>query len=97
MNINKLMKEAQKMQEKLQEEMSTMRVDGSAGGGMVKVTVNGNKELISISIDPEIIKPEEKEMLQDLIIAAYSSASSTVEGELKNKLGGLLPGMPMPF
>ena len=74
MNINQMMKQAQQMQERLQKQMAEMRVEASAGGGMVTVVVNGNKQIQSLKIDPEVVSKEDVEMLQDLILAAINDA-----------------------
>jgi len=97
-----LMKQAQKMQDdmaQLQEELGEMTVEGVAGGGMVKALVNGQQELLSLSIAAEVIDPEEKEMLEDLVIAAVKEAlrlSKELQAEEMQKItGGMgLPGMP---
>ena len=76
-NMQKLMKQAQKMQQdmaRVQEELSNTEVEGVSGGGMVRVTANGNSEILSISIDPEIIDPEDAEMLEDMVLAAVKDA-----------------------
>jgi DNA-binding YbaB/EbfC family protein len=72
MNIQKLMKQAQQMQEKLQQELGELVVDASVGGGMVEVKMNGHKQLVSVAIDPEVLDPEDPGMLQDLVLAAVN-------------------------
>ena len=105
-NIQKMMKEAQKLQAKMQEEMAKAQerlaeeqMEGSAGGGLVTVTVNGHKELISVKIKPEAIDPDDPEMLEDLVFAAVQGAlraaderSAAVMQEVQGGLG-LPPGM----
>lgn len=91
-NMMKMMREAQKMQAKLQSEMAEMRVSGSSGGGVVTATVNGAKELIELKLAPEAVDPNDIEMLQDLILAAVSEAQRRVEEALQDKLGGMMPG-----
>ena len=102
MNMQQMMKQARKMQEQLaaaQENLKTQTVDASAGGGMVKVTVNGDMELTKLQIDPDALDPEDVEMLQDMVMAAVNEAIRGVN-ELANKqmgsiAGGLnIPGMP---
>jgi DNA-binding YbaB/EbfC family protein len=96
-----LMKQAQDMQRKMaqiQEELRTRVVEGAAGGGMVRAQVNGKMELVAIKIDPEVVDPDDVEMLQDLIIAAVSQANKKAhemaEQEMAKATGGLsLPGM----
>jgi len=100
-NMNKLLKQAQKMQTqvvKAQEELQRKQYEGAAGGGVVKVVVNGKNELVSIKIAPEVVDPDDVEMLEDLIVAAHNSAmeqakgeSDSVFGSIQNSLG--LPGM----
>ena len=97
MNINQLMKQAQQMQERLQAELAEAEVDAAAGGGMVTARMNGHKQLLSITIDPEAIDPEDPEMLQDLVLAAVNEAARRVDELLKSKVGGMasgIPGMP---
>jgi DNA-binding YbaB/EbfC family protein len=91
MNIQQMMKQAQQMQEKMQQEMEAMVVDATAGGGVVTVQMRGTKELESLKIDPEAIKDGDVEMLQDLIVAAVNEASRKVDEAMKGKLGGMLP------
>ena len=96
MNINEMMKQAQQMQERLQKQMTEMRVDGAAGGGMVVVTVNGNKQLLSIRLDPEVVSKDDVEMLQDLIVAATNDAHRKVDVALANQMQALTGGMKLP-
>jgi DNA-binding YbaB/EbfC family protein len=90
-NIQQMMKQAQQMQERLQREMAELTVDATAGGGMVTVTMNGEKRLLSLKLDPEVVSKDDVEMLQDLIVAAINDAHRKVDEELKNKMGGMLP------
>jgi DNA-binding YbaB/EbfC family protein len=96
MNINKLMKQAQQMQEQMQQRMGSIRVEGSAGGGMVKAEMNGSKELLSIAIDKEAVDPNDVEMLQDLILAAVNEAARKVDEELQSTMGAMTGGMKIP-
>lgn len=96
MNIKQLMKQAQAMQEQMQSRMSNMQVEGSAGGGMVKATMTGNKELVAIVIDKEAVDPNDVEMLQDLVKAAVNEASRKVDEEMQSSLGAMTGGMKMP-
>ena len=93
MNINKLMKQAQKMQETI----AALEVEGDAGGGAVKVTMTGAKKLLAVKLDPAAVDPEDVSLLEDLILAAVNDAERKVEAELQSKLGGALPGMPGLF
>ena len=96
MNPLQMMKQAQQLQERMQQEMSTLRVEGAAGGGMVTVVVNGHKHLQSLKIDPETVSKDDVEMLQDLIMAAVNDALRKVDEELKNKVGGIMSGLGLP-
>jgi len=91
------MKQAQQMQERLQKEMTGLRVEGNAGGGMVTVVVNGGKQVQSITIDPEVVSKEDVGMLQDLIVAAINDAHRKADEEMAQRMGGMLPpGMKLP-
>ena len=89
--MQQMMKQAQQMQERLQKQMAEMRVDASAGGGMVNVVINGAKQVQSITIDPEVVSKDDVEMLQDLIVAAVNDAQRKADEELKKQMGGMLP------
>ena len=95
MNIQQMMKQAQQMQERLQQQLAEMRVEASAGGGMVTVVVNGNKQIQSLKIDPEVVSKDDVEMLQDMILAAVNDAHRKVDEELASKMGGLMPGLKL--
>src|SRR5262245_453765 len=90
-NIQQMMKQAQVMQEKMQKEMEELRVEASAGGGVVTVQMKGNHEIIALKIDPEAVKDGDVEMLQDMILAAANEANRKVDEAMKGKLGGMLP------
>jgi nucleoid-associated protein EbfC len=105
-NLSGLMKQAQQMQEKMQELQSRlegMEVHGEAGAGLVTVTMNGKGDLRQVRIDPKVIDPGDAEMLQDLIVAAHANARQKVEAaaaaEMQKVTGGmqLPPGMKLPF
>ena len=98
-NMQKMMKEMQKMQsqmQRLQEEIAQTPVEGSAGGGACTVTVNGTKEIIGIKLNPEIVDPEDIEMLEDLIVAAAQDAARNAERLTEEKMGSLTKGMKLP-
>ncbi len=96
-NIQDMMKQAQQMQERLQKEMTALRVEGNAGGGMVTVLVNGGKQVQSITIDPEVVSKEDVGMLQDLIVAAINDAHRKADEAMAQTMGGMLPpGMKLP-
>jgi len=96
MDIQNMMKQAQEMQERLKKQMAEMRVEATAGGGMVTVTVNGTKQLESIRIDPEVVSKEDVEMLQDLIVAAVNDAGRKVDEQLGQSMSGLMGGLKIP-
>jgi nucleoid-associated protein EbfC len=96
MNMQQMMKQAQQMQERLQKQMTDMRVEASAGGGMVMVVINGNKQIQSIKIDPEVVSGDDVEMLQDLIVAALNDAYRKADDEMQKSMGGMLGGMRIP-
>ena len=96
MDIKNMMKQAQEMQERLQQEMSQLSVQATAGGGMVTVTVNGHKHLQRIVIDPEVVSKDDVGMLQDLIVAAVNDANRKVDDTMKQRMGGMLGGMGLP-
>src|SRR5918995_4986451 len=96
MNINQMMKQAQQMQERLQKQMADMRVEASAGGGMVTVIVNGAKQIHSLKIDPEVVSKDDVEMLQDLIVAAINDAHRKADEEMAQKMGGMMGGLKIP-
>jgi len=96
MNMQQLMKQAQQMQEKLQKQMQTIVVDATAGGGMVSVKINGQKQLLSIQIDPEVFTGGDKDMLQDLIVAAVNEGIRKVDEAMAEQLGSLTGGLKIP-
>ena len=96
MNIQQMMKQAQQMQERLKKQMDDLRVEATSGGGMVTVVVNGNKQIQSLKIDPEVVSKEDVEMLQDLILAAINDAQRKADEELNKSMGGMMGGMKIP-
>jgi hypothetical protein len=106
MNLQKMMKQAQEVQQKiadLQAKLEEEEAEGDAGGGMVTVRLNGKGMMKKIHIDAKLIEPNEKEMLEDLIIAAFNDAKTKVEANYTEQMAkiagglGLPPGMKMPF
>jgi DNA-binding YbaB/EbfC family protein len=93
-NMQQMMRQAQQMQEKLQQEVAQIKVEATAGGGMVAVTMDGQKNLISVKIDPEVAG--DVEMLQDMVVAAAAEAVRKVDEQVKQKMGGMLGGMGLP-
>ena len=105
-NFNDMMKKAQEMQKKMQEiqeSLANLEVEGTAGGGMVKIIMNCKNEVKKIELDPSIIKEEEKQMMEDLIVAALNDAKNKAEEKSKEEMAkltgdlGLPPGIKMPF
>jgi DNA-binding YbaB/EbfC family protein len=96
MNIQKMMQQAQQMQERLHKQMADMRIEGASGGGMVTVTVSGHKQLQQIKIDPEVVSRDDVEMLQDLIVAAVSDAHRKVDEALASQMQGMMGGLRLP-
>src|SRR3954462_15856675 len=96
MNIQQMMKQAQQMQERLQQQMAEMRVEATAGGGMVTVVMNGAKQIQSLKLDPEVVSKEDVEMLQDLILAAINDAQRKADELLQKQMGGMMGGMKIP-
>ena len=91
-----MMKQAQEMQERLKQQMAQLRVEASSGGGMVTVTVNGQKQVLSIRIDPEVVSKDEIDMLQDLVVAALNDAGRKVDEAMQQQMSGLLGGLGLP-
>ncbi|MNJ38332.1 YbaB/EbfC family nucleoid-associated protein [Paenibacillus bouchesdurhonensis] len=98
-NMNQMMKQVKKMQEqmlKAQEELGGKSVEGSAGGGVVTVEVNGHKKVLSINIKPEAVDPEDVEMLQDLVLTAVNDALGKADELANNDMGKFTGGMKIP-
>jgi len=96
MNIEQMMKQAQQMQERLQKQMAELRVEATAGGGMVTVVMSGNKQVLSIALDPEVVSKDDVQMLQDLIVAAINDAQRKVDEAMSQQMGGMMGGMKIP-
>ncbi len=98
-NVGNMMKQAKRLQEELektQAEIAELRIDGTAGGGMVTATVNGRGELVDLAIEREVIDPEDAEMLVDLVIAAVQDAQKRAQEEAQRRLGPLTQGLGLP-
>ncbi len=93
-NMQSMMKQAQQMQERMQEEIAQIRVEATAGGGMVTIKMDGHKNVLGVKIDPEVAG--DVEMLQDLVMAACNEAVKKVEDETKQKMSGMLGGLGLP-
>ncbi len=96
MNIQQMMKQAQQMQERLQKEVAEIRVEATAGGGMVTAVMTGTKQLQKLTIDPEVVSADDVEMLQDLVLAAINDAHRKVDEEIQRKVGGMMGGLRIP-
>ncbi len=96
MDIQKMMKQAQQMQELMQKQMADLRIEATAGGGMVTVVVNGAKQLQSLTIDPEVVSKEDIAMLEDLIVAAINDAHRKADEQLSQSMSGLMGGLKVP-
>ena len=92
--MQKMMQQAQQMQQQLQEEIAQIRVEASTGGGMVTVKMDGQKKVLSIDIDEEVL--EDRDMLQDMVRGAVNEAAKRVDDETQSKMGGMLGGMGLP-
>ncbi len=105
-NIGQMMKQAQKLQAKmaeLQEQLASTEVTGASGGGLLQITLNGKGEVRKVKIDPSLVDPNDVEVLEDLIVAAFNDAKGKVEAHMAERMaeltGGLQlpPGMQLPF
>jgi hypothetical protein len=96
MNMQQLMKQAQQMQEKLQKQMESIVVEATAGGGMVSVKMNGQKQLLSVQIEPDVFTGGDRDMLQDLIVAAFNEGVRKVDEAMAQQLGSLTGGLKIP-
>ena len=93
-NMQSMMKQAQQMQQKMQEQIAAIKVEGTAGGGMVNVKMDGQKNVTAVRIDPEVAG--DVEMLQDMVLAAFNDAAKKVDDESQSKMGGRLGGLGLP-
>ena len=96
MDLQKMMRTAKEMQDRMQKELAELRVEGSSGGGMVTVALDGHKRLLALRLEPEVVNKDEVDMLQDLILAAFSDAAAKVDEAVSRKLGGLAGGLKIP-
>jgi len=94
MNIQKMMRQAREMQERMQRELAELEVEASAGGGMVTVKMTGHKQLTAVTIDPEIVASNDPAMLADLVLVAVNDAARRVDDEMQSRLGSMAGGMP---
>ena len=91
-----LIGEMQSRMQRMQEELAQMEIDGQAGGGLVKVVIGGKGELKKLSIDPSLMKPDEVEILEDLVVAAAQEAKGKLEAQLQAKMKDMTGGLPLP-
>ena len=99
MDFSEIMKQASKIQDQMKsakEELKNIETEGTSGGGLVKVTINGDHELNKIDIDPSILVASEKEIIEDLIIAAFTDAKSKINSEIAKKMNDIPGGLPIP-
>ena len=97
--VGNMMKQVQQMQAKMEEvqaELEDERIEGTAGGGMVKVVANGKQEIVEVKIEKEVVDPDDVEMLEDLIVAAVNQAQQNAQELAAEKMGGLTGGMKIP-
>jgi len=97
MKLNQIMKQAQALQEKFKKQLEDLNVEATAGGGMVSVQMNGNKTVLRVTIDPEVVDKDDVEMLQDLVTAAVNEASRKVDEEAQQQLGSMAGNLPGLF
>lgn len=95
-NPQKLLKQLQQQQEKMQEEIAALVVEATSGGGMVRVEMDGQKNLKSLKLEPDVVSKDDVEMLQDLVVAAVNEASRKVDEAVKEKIAGLTGGLKIP-
>ena len=96
MNPKKMLQQVQQMQEQMQRRMSELRVEGSAGGGMVKATMDGHKNLLGVTMEKDAVDPNDVEMLQDLVVAAVNEAARKVDEAMQDQIGAMAGGMKIP-
>src|SRR3954463_1033616 len=95
-DLQRLMSQAKQQYDTLQKKMQETVIEASAGGGSIKVRMNGQKQLLAITIDPEVVKSGDVEMLQDLVLAACNEAGRKIDDEMKSTVGGMMGGMGIP-
>jgi DNA-binding YbaB/EbfC family protein len=94
--LQQIMKQVQQMQEQIQKQLDDLVIEASAGGGMVSVKMNGQKQLVAVHIDREVFASQDMEMLQDLVMAAVNEATRKVDDQLANRVGNLATGLNIP-
>ena len=96
MNPKKMLQQVQQMQEQMQRRMAELRVEGSAGGGMIKATMDGHKNLLAVAIEKDVVDPNDVEMLQDMLVAAVNEAARKVDEAMQDQIGSMTGGMKIP-
>ncbi len=96
MNVGKMMKNLQKMQAKMQEEIEALEIEGSSGGGVVTARMNGKKQLLSIKLSPDAVTPDDLELMEDLVVAAVNEAGRMVDQEVERMTQGMAAGLNLP-
>jgi DNA-binding YbaB/EbfC family protein len=98
-DLMKMMKQAQELQsrmQKVQDELTALEIEGQAGAGAVRVTLNGKGEMRALRIDPSLMKPGEAEIVEDLVLAAFQDAKAKVEAQMQEKMQDIAGGLPLP-
>ena len=96
MNLPEMLSQARRVQEQMQRQLQELRVEAASGGGMVTVVMSGQKYVLSMTIDPELLKSGDAEMIQDLVMGAVNQASQKVDEQMQQKVGSLLGGLNLP-
>ncbi len=96
MNMQQMMKQAQQMQERMQKQMAELRIEATAGGGMVTVVMDGMKNLHKLTLDPEVVSKDDVDMLQDLILAAVNDGYRKVDEAMQKHMSGMMGGLKLP-
>ncbi len=95
-NMQQILKQAKQMQEQMQKQMAALSVEGTAGGGMVLIKMNGLKQVLEVKIEPDAVSSGDVEMLQDLVVAAFNEAARKVDEAMAGQIGGLTGGLRIP-
>lgn len=96
MNVTKMMKDLQRMQERMQSEIEALEIEASAGGGVVTARMNGKKELLALKLQPEAVAPDDLGLLEDLVVAAVNEAGRRIDAEIQRVTQGLAGGLKIP-
>jgi DNA-binding YbaB/EbfC family protein len=96
MNLPEMMQQARRVQEQMQRQLADLRVEASSGGGMVTAIMNGQKQLLALTVDPQLLKDGDAEMLQDLVMGAVNQAGQRIDEQMQQKMGSLLGSLSLP-